>query len=45
MAKSLSADVGRHLVDWIEAGLSCRFGTSHFGVSGSCSIHWVPRNR
>ena len=38
MAKSLSLDLRRRVVDAIEQGLSCRQAAERFGVSASSAI-------
>ena len=45
MAKSLSVDLRRRVVDAIEAGASCRSAAARFGVSVSSAIRWVARDR
>ena len=45
MAKSLSVDFRRRVVDAIEAGASCRSAAARFGVSVSSAIRWVARDR
>ena len=43
MAKSLSVDLRRRVVDAIERGLSCRQSAERFGVSASSAIRWRDR--
>ncbi len=43
MAKSLSLDLRRRVVDTIERGLSCRQAAARFGVSASSAIRWLDR--
>src|SRR5208282_1197944 len=43
MAKSLSLDLRRRVVDAIEHGLSCRQAAERFGVSASSAIRWLDR--
>ena len=43
MAKSLSVDLRRRVVDAIEHGLSCRQAAERFGVSASSAIRWLDR--
>ncbi len=43
MAKSLSVDLRRRVVDAIEHGLSCRQAAARFGVSASSVIRWLDR--
>jgi transposase len=43
MAKSLSLDLRRRVVDTIEQGLSCRQAAERFGVSASSAIRWFDR--
>jgi transposase len=43
MAKSLSVDLRRRVVDAIERGLSCRQAAARFGVSASSAIRWLDR--
>jgi transposase len=43
MAKSLSIDLRRRVVDAIEHGLSCRQAAARFGVSASRAIRWLAR--
>ena len=45
MAKSLSVDLRRRVVDAVDAGASCRSAASRFGVSVSSAIRWVARDR
>jgi hypothetical protein len=40
MAKALSIDLRRRVVDAIEHGLSCRQAAERFGVSASSAIRW-----
>ena len=40
MAKSLSIDLRRRVVDAIEQGFSCRQAAERFGVSASSAIRW-----
>jgi transposase len=43
MAKSLSVDLRRRVMDAIEQGLSCRKAAERFGVSASSAIRWCDR--
>ncbi len=43
MAKALSFDLRRRVVDAIERGLSCRQAAQRFGVSASSAIRWLDR--
>jgi transposase len=44
MAKALSVDLRRRVVDAIEHGLSCRRAAARFGVSASSAIlRWLDR--
>jgi transposase len=43
MAKALSVDLRRRVVDSIEQGLSCRKAADRFGVSASSAIRWRDR--
>jgi transposase len=44
MAKALSFDLRRRVVDAIEHGLSCRRAAARFGVSASSAIlRWLDR--
>ena len=43
MAKSLSLDLRRRVVDAIEQGLSCRQAAERFGVSASSAIRWLKQ--
>ena len=43
MAKALSVDLRRRVVDAIEHGLSCRQAAARFGVSASSAIRWFAR--
>jgi transposase len=45
MAKSLSVDLRRRVVDAVEAGSSCRAAAERFGVGVSSAIRWVARAR
>ena len=45
MARSLSVDVRRRVVDAIEGGLSCRAAAQRFGVSASSAIRWRAMER
>ena len=45
MARSLSVDLRRRVVDAIEAGLSCRAAAQRFGVSASSAIRWRALER
>lgn len=45
MAKSLSVDLRRRVVDAVEAGASCRAAAERFGVGVSSAIRWVQRAR
>ena len=43
MAKALSIDLRRRVVDAIEQGFSCRQAAERFGVSASSAIRWLDR--
>ena len=45
MAKALSVDLRRRVVDAVDAGASCRSVAVRFGVSASSAIRWVARDR
>jgi transposase-like protein len=45
MARSLSVDLRRRVVDAIEGGLSCRAAAQRFGVSASSAIRWRGMER
>jgi transposase len=45
MAKALSVDLRRRVVDAVEAGASCRSAAARFGVSVSSAIRFVARAR
>lgn len=45
MAKALSVDLRRRVVDAVDAGASCRSAAARFGVSVSSAIRWVARDR
>jgi transposase len=45
MARSLSVDLRRRVVDAIEGGLSCRAAAQRFGVSASSAIRWRAMER
>lgn len=45
MAKALSVDLRRRVVDAIEAGASCRQAAERFGVGVSSAVRWVARAR
>jgi transposase len=45
MAKSLSIDLRRRVVDAVEAGSSCRAAAERFGIGVSSAIRWVQRAR
>lgn len=45
MAKALSIDLRRRIVDAVEAGASCRAAAARFGVSVSSAIRFVARAR
>ena len=45
MAKALSIDLRRRVVDAVEAGASCRAAAARFGVSVSSAIRFVARAR
>jgi len=45
MAKSLSVDLRRRVVDAVEQGASCRAAAERFGVGVSSAIRWVQRAR
>lgn len=45
MAKALSVDLRRRVVDAVKAGSSCRAAAERFGVGVSSAIRWVARAR
>ena len=45
MAKALSVDLRRRVVDAVDAGASCRSAATRFGISVSSAIRWVARDR
>jgi transposase len=45
MARSLSVDLRRRVVDAIGGGLSCRAAAQRFGVSASSAIRWRAQER
>ena len=45
MAKALSVDLRRRVVNAVEAGASCRAAAARFGVGVSSAIRWVARAR
>lgn len=45
MAKSLSVDLRRRVVDAVDEGSSCRAAAKRFGVGVSSAIRWVRRAR
>ena len=45
MAKALSVDLRRRVVDAVEAGSSCRQAAARFGVGVSSAVRWVARSR
>lgn len=45
MAKSLSVDLRRRVVDAVDEGSSCRAAAERFGVGVSSAIRWVQRAR
>lgn len=45
MAKALSVDLRRRVVDAVEAGASCRQAAARFGVGVSSAVRWVARSR
>jgi transposase len=45
MARSLSVDLRRRVVDAIEGGLSCRAAAQRFDVSASSAIRWRAQER
>lgn len=45
MAKSLSVDLRRRVVDEVLSGSSCRTAAARFGVGASSAIRWVHRAR
>ena len=45
MAKSLSVDLRRRVVDAVDGGLSCRAAAERYGVGVSSAIRWVQRVR
>lgn len=45
MAKALSVDLRRRVVDAINEGLSCRQAAERFNVSPSSAIRWHQRHR
>ncbi|MEM6942893.1 MAG: IS630 transposase-related protein [Pseudomonadota bacterium] len=45
MAKALSVDLRRPVVDAVKAGASCRQAAARFGVGVSSTVSWVTRTR
>ena len=45
MARALSLDLRRRVVDAVAAGSSCRAAAERFGVGASSAIRWVARVR
>ena len=45
MARSLSVDLRRRVVEAIGGGLSCRAAAQRFGVSASSAIRWRAQER
>ena len=45
MAKALSVDLRRRVVEAVESGSSCRAAAARFGVGVSSAIRWVSRAR
>ena len=45
MAKALSVDLRRRVVEAVESGSSCRTAAARFGVGVSSAIRWVSRAR
>jgi transposase len=45
MARSLSVDLRRRVVEAIAGGLSCRAAAQRFGVSASSAIRWRTQER
>jgi transposase len=45
MARSLSVDLRRRVVDAIEGGSSCRAAARRFGVSASSAVRWRAQER
>lgn len=45
MARALSVDLRRRVVDAVAAGSSCRSAAARFGVGVSSAIRWVARVR
>ncbi|MEM8623669.1 MAG: IS630 transposase-related protein [Pseudomonadota bacterium] len=45
MAKALSVDLRRRVVDAVEAGTSCRQAAARFGVGVWSAVRWVARSR
>src|SRR5579863_5145901 len=45
MARSLSVDLRRRVVEAIAGGLSCRAAAQRFGVSASSAIRWRAQER
>jgi transposase len=45
MARALSLDLRRRVVDAITKGMSCRQAAARFGISASSAIRWVAQIR
>ena len=45
MARALSLDLRRRVVDAIAKGMSCRQAAARFGISASSAIRWVAQIR
>lgn len=45
MARALSVDLRRRVVNAVEAGASCRQAAARFGVGASSAVRWVARSR
>jgi transposase len=45
MARSLSLDLRKRVVDAVAKGMSCRQAAARFGVSASSAIRWVAQVR
>lgn len=45
MAKAISVDLRRRVVEAVEAGASCRQAAARFGVGVSSAVRWVARKR
>jgi transposase len=45
MAKALSVDLRRRVINAIDGGMSCRQAAEHFSVSPSSAIRWRQQHR